>query len=330
MQKPVPGCTIALLLLACILLASPGCVAGKSKRGHDDVAGNTTWPGSHDIYLTINGSERHYVAHVPLRKADDLPLVIALHGAGGSSSAMIAETGWADKGEAEGFVTVFPDALAVDLARRPSFLLNPRIWNDGSGRGRKDPDVNDDVEFIGRIIDDMVTNYSVDPGRVYITGLSNGGSMTFRAAAGLSGRIAAIGIVSSICYVSPEGLESPVPMIYLLGTRDPINTINGGRIRTPWGAYEDKPPVNDSITRWVILLNASPVPEAIAGRDGIYAVRYSGGREGSAVDYYLIEGAGHVWPGKKSTLPELMVGPSTDRINATDVIWEFFRDHPGA
>jgi poly(3-hydroxybutyrate) depolymerase len=38
-----------------------------------------------------------------------------------------------------------------------------------------------------------------------------------------------------------------------------------------------------------------------------------------------IEGQGHVWPGSRRVLPVSMVGPSTDRLDATDAIWDFFR-----
>jgi polyhydroxybutyrate depolymerase len=45
------------------------------------------------------------------------------------------------------------------------------------------------------------------------------------------------------------------------------------------------------------------------------------------VIFYTVEGAGHTWPGGKSLLPERIVGKTTYKIKATDVIWEFFKSH---
>ena len=54
---------------------------------------------------------------------------------------------------------------------------------------------------------------------------------------------------------------------------------------------------------------------------------YSPGLEGSEVIYISVEGLGHTWPGGRSLLPEYMVGKTTTKIKAVDVIWEFFLKH---
>ena len=52
------------------------------------------------------------------------------------------------------------------------------------------------------------------------------------------------------------------------------------------------------------------------------------GRDDAEVVYITVEGLGHTWAGGKSLLPEFMVGKLSDKIRATDVIWEFFRETP--
>lgn len=52
------------------------------------------------------------------------------------------------------------------------------------------------------------------------------------------------------------------------------------------------------------------------------------GRDGGEVVYVTFEGLGHAWAGGKSLLPEFMVGRRSGKINATDVIWDFFQRNP--
>ena len=59
------------------------------------------------------------------------------------------------------------------------FLTNPRLWNDGSGRGAIGVDNVDDLGFISAMIDFLEAHYAADPARIYCTGFSNGASMTF-------------------------------------------------------------------------------------------------------------------------------------------------------
>lgn len=91
----------------------------------------------------------------------------------------------------------------------------------------------------------------------------------------------------------------------------------------PWGVSEDKPPVNSTVKKWAALVNATDSPDILDIKNGIYSVRY-GTSSGVTVEYYLIDGMGHTWPGGKSLLPQTMVGPVSNKISATDVMWEFF------
>jgi polyhydroxybutyrate depolymerase len=62
--------------------------------------------------------------------------------------------------------------------------------------------------------------------------------------------------------------------------------------------------------------------------EGITTVAYTGGRAGAEVIFTTIAGHGHIWPGAKSPLPELILGKATSKLNATDAVWEFFIAHP--
>jgi polyhydroxybutyrate depolymerase len=291
-------------------------------------------PGSHTLAITVNGIERTYIVHVPAtyRPQPPSPLVIMLHGGGGTARAAMWETGWAEKADKEGFLAVFPNAVARDPARRSSFARNPQLWNDGSNRfypGQKAPD---DVGFISAMLDHLADRFTLDKRRVFLTGFSNGASMSFRVGAELSDRIAVIAPVAGALWFDPPKLRHPVSMCYITGTEDPLNLIEGGVPKFATGAGDNvrakpKPPVRDSILKWARALGCLGTPARTSDAHGIRTETYSDCMGAAEVIYIAVDGLGHTWAGGKTLLPESMVGKTSNRIKATDVIWEFFQKH---
>jgi polyhydroxybutyrate depolymerase len=291
--------------------------------------------GDHNITIRVGGLDRHYTVHVPpgYYGKTSAPVVIMLHGGGGTGKAAATETGWGSKADEAGFLAVFPDALPPDQTKPSRFRGNPQLWNDGSGRfypGQKAPD---DVGFLNAMLDELLTSFVVDQRRIFVTGFSNGASMAFRIGAELSKRIAAIAPVAGACWLEPLSLESPVSMIYITGTADPLNPIEGGVPRLATGGSDKirtkpKPPVRDSIWKWSKALACPTAPRSMSEANGVRTEIYGPGRDGAEVVYITVEGLGHTWAGGRSLLPEFMVGKRSDKIKATDVIWEFFQKHP--
>ncbi len=320
-----------VMLLVCLFFSA--CNAQDTPS--QDRQNNSVVSGSHTLAMTVNGSERTYIVHVPTtyKPQSSSAVVIMLHGGGGTARAALWETGWAVKSEKEGFLVVSPNAMARDPSQPGSFARNPQLWNDGSGRfylGQRAPD---DVGFIGAMLDDLSTRFSVDERRVFVTGFSNGASMSFRIGAELSKRIAAIAPVAGALWIEPLTLERPVPMVYITGTADPLNLIEGGVPRLATGGSDKirakaKPPVRDSILKWSKALGCAAAPRIASEANGVRTETYGPGRDGAEVVYITVEELGHTWAGGKSLLPEFMVGKRSDKINATDVIWEFFEKHP--
>ena len=289
-------------------------------------------PGRYAMSLKVDGLQRSFIVYLP--SAYDgktaLPLVMMLHGGGGNAKATSWETGWTDKADQAGFIAVFPNAAARNPNRRSSFAFNPQLWNDGSDRFYPDQKAVDDVHFLETLLDLLSESFATDPRRVYITGFSNGASMSFLAAAKLPHRIAAIAPVAGACWIDPGTLKPPVPMLYITGTEDPLNLIEGGSPRLANGNSDavrskPKPPVSESILKWVKALGVSDTPASSKSENGIKIERYGGGE--TQVTYLTVDGLGHTWAGGRSILPESMVGATSDKINATDVIWDFFRQH---
>jgi len=315
---------MASLLLSCwaMTFAAEDAFAGDKHLG----------PGRHTLSLSVEYLERTYIVHVPpgYNSKKQIPLVVMLHGGGGTANAAMVETGWAEKGDTAGFLAVFPNAMARDPSRRSSFAANPQLWNDGSDRfypGQKAPD---DVRFISAMLDDLSARFNVDKRRIFVTGFSNGASMSFRVGAELSNRIAAISPVAGTCWLELVALEPSVPMLYITGKADPLNPIEGGIPKLATGASDKirgkpKPPVRESILKWAKAIDAPVRPTAISDVNGVRIETYGPGRDGAEVVYVTVDRLGHTWAGGRSLLPANMVGGTSDKIKASDMIWEFFR-----
>jgi polyhydroxybutyrate depolymerase len=243
------------------------------------------------------GVLRHYLLHTPPTDGP-LPLVMMLHGAGGSAAFAAEETGWSHLADGAGFAVVYPEGMPIRPDKKPKFLTNPQAWTDGSGRGR-----HDDSGFLIAIVDDL--RELVNPKRIYVTGFSNGAGMTFRFAAEHADRIAAIAPVAGHCSVVDPKPVRPVPTFYLIGDADPLAPLVGGAVRTPWGKAANQPPISQSLDRWATAISEPP------------------GSESFPVE--VIPGLGHHWPGGKGLLGEKLGGPVISTVDATAEIWNFFR-----
>lgn len=310
----------------------PGCILASSEK--TPISLDEPVAGTHIFHVTAAGLQRSYTIHIPRDYGGKqyLPVVIMLHGGGGTALSAIKETGWIDKAEKEGFLAVFPEAMAHDPSQRSSFARNPQLWNDGSDRFYTGQTIPDDIAFINALLDDLISVFHVDEDKIFVTGFSNGASMSFRAGAELSKRIAAIAPVAGACWLDPLSLAKPVSMFYMTGTNDPLNLIEGGVPKLLSGSSDPvrakpKPPVRDSINKWVNALDCPSKPESISEINGIRTETYGPGRSGSEVVYVTVEDLGHTWAGGPSLLPESIVGKTSNKIKATDAIWGFFTKH---
>jgi poly(hydroxyalkanoate) depolymerase family esterase len=142
----------------------------------------TTPPGTTSVaVLMSNGVERSYRLHAPppVPPAGPAPLVIVLHGATGNAARVELRYHWDGLADRAGFFVVYPQGLLDQ-------------WN-----ATLDPRAADDVRFLSALIDRLAQTLPVDSGRVYVAGMSNGGSMTYRLGCALADRIAAIAAVEA-------------------------------------------------------------------------------------------------------------------------------------
>jgi polyhydroxybutyrate depolymerase len=317
-----------LAVLACSACATnagdSGNVAGASQQG----GANTARTESHSV--RVGDLDRVFLVHRPAgcEPARGFPVVIMYHGGGSTASAALQETSWTQKADQACFLAVFPEGARPKPRSGAKFIGNPQSWNDGSGRLYAGEKNIDDVGFTKKMIEELRRLYPVDDSRIYATGYSNGSSMAYRVAVELSDTIAAVAPVASSGLRLPRAsLSSPVSLIAINGKEDPYNPLQGGDVKLPGGTMDHKAPTRESIDRWAQMLKCSGKASDTVVAEGVSRLRYDKCEAGSEVELYLVDETGHTWPGGMSVLPERLVGKTTNRLRANDVIWEFFQRH---
>lgn len=260
------------------------------------------------------GEKRTYLLYVPgsYDPSRPAPLVVTIHGFAQWPAHQMQITHWNDLADEYGFIVVYPAGTG--------FPLRWRIVGGSSSEGNP----MQDVTFISDLISQLEAEYNIDPTRIYANGLSNGGGMSFLLACEMSDRIAAFGTVAGAFTLPWEDCQPsrPVPAIVFHGTDDPIVPYHGG-------PYERSDVPFPDIPGWVATLGGrngcEETPFEIPARGKISGTKYLDCK--ADVDFYTISGGGHTWPGGEP-IPEWIAGYTSQDINATLTIWEFFMEHP--
>lgn len=282
------------------------------------------------VIKTAQG-DRECVIHLPPddEPSKPLPLVIMLHGFGGTALNAAHETGWSAKADREGFIIAYPEGTRPDQKSPANFRKNPQAWNDGSGRFHAGTEKIDDVAFIDALMTEIAQRYRVDSERVFVTGFSNGASMTFRIGAELSHRVRAIAPVSGTCWLQTVHPARLLAVCYITGTADSLNPMEGGYPKLAWGGKEQggkaKPAVQSFIVRWARALQCPESPSRDETNYGVRTRVYGDRNDRAHLVWITVEGLGHHWAGGESQAPSFLVGRSTNKLHATDTIWDFFR-----
>ncbi len=268
--------------------------------------------------LVSSGKKRYYLLHVPtgIDPSAKVPLVVALHGGAEWPALSSWINKWNQVAEEEGFIVVHPSGVWL-----------PKQWRThGAMRGPTNPEI--DIRFIADLINHLKTRFNIDPLRVFVSGFSNGGGLAYLLSCYLSDAVAAVGGISGAYFIPLDQCphSHPVPLILFHGTADKVVPYHGG----PSGKYVIPFP---DIPRWIedyARLNGChtrPAPAERSLNPEVTCLRYSGEASSSEVILYTIHGGGHSWPGG-NPLPGWLVGKTSQAIDATRTLWQFFQNHP--
>lgn len=265
------------------------------------------------VQVTVGDTGRVAMLHLPsgFSRARPAPLVMLLHGSGGTGAAMLENSKLAATADKHGFIVVAPDA---GIPVQKGFVWNIPGVPTVTGKIPTAEDA-DDVAFLKTTIDWLAANRCVDRTRVYATGLSGGGRMSSWLGCVAADRFAAIAPVVGLRAGNPLADNKrvpdpatcrpsrPMPVIAFAGDADGTNPIQGG------GAGYWQYTMATALGRWadLDLCRTGPTQRDLDAK--LYEVRYANCRAGAEVIGRITRGAGHVWAADN------------------DAMWAFFARH---
>jgi polyhydroxybutyrate depolymerase len=254
--------------------------------------------GRYETSITSRGVTQEVIVAVPESASGPAPLVLVLHGFGGSAGEAEAMSGMTAVAEKEGLVVAYPQAAGFMAAWRVDPRLGPA-----------------DVVFLGDAIAAVAAATPIDPSRVYAVGMSKGGGMVSRLACESPGLLAAVAPVAAAH--PPDGCVpvEPVPAVAIHGTADGVVPLEG------------RVPISLAIPEWAEQRAAANGCEARPVRtsptDGVGLLSWTGCE--AAVSLFLVEGGGHEWPGS----PMRDDGEGAAPLITSELVWNFFAGQTG-
>jgi polyhydroxybutyrate depolymerase len=257
-----------------------------------------------------DGIQREYILYIPANYTGNnaVPLVLNFHGYGSNASEQMWYGDFRSIADTAGFMVIHPQGTLFNGITH----WNVGGWTIGS--------TTDDVGFVDALLDSISEAYNIDSTRIYATGMSNGGFMSFLLASQLSEKIAAIASVAGS--MTPETYynsdpQHPTPILQIHGTSDNVVPYNG----EIWTLS-----IDEVLQYWVNYNNCNEIPAITSlpdfdPNDGstVEHVVYSEGDNNVKVEHFMIVGGGHTWPGN------IIGGAGTNYdINASSEIWNFF------
>lgn len=265
--------------------------------------------------IQLGGYNRNYTIVLPsnFNTANKYPVLLALHGGGGSGKQCEKAYSLTNTADKNGYIVVYPDGI------QKKGLIKLRTWNAGTCCGDAVEKNVNDVEFISTIIDELIRNYSSDSTKIFVTGMSNGGMMAYKLACEIPQKIKGIAVVSGTMVTNKVYNNLlPVPILHIHSIKDKRVPLAGGKGIS--GYYF--PSVDSVLSVWKKVNKCDENDKQIIR--GVDFTNYKWfNKDGKLmIDYYLTEDGGHSWPqGKKGTI--FADEPATS-INANELIFYFF------
>jgi polyhydroxybutyrate depolymerase len=269
--------------------------------------------------LVVGSLQRSYILYVPSNYQAGQPVAVVLvfHGDGANARNAMTMTGFNFRAEKGGFIAVFPNGTGPS---EDKYLT----WNSGDCCGFAKKRNIDDVGFVRAIIADLQTVVTVDPKRIYATGISNGGMMAYRLACELSDMIAAIGPVAATQNISACTPLQPVSVIHFHGTADQIIPYEGGPGAKSLAGINFIG-ARAALNFWVQADGCTAQTQTQQAGNVAHDV-VAPCAQNTAIELYSITGGTHSWPGGQKSR-EFGEEP-TQEVSATELIWAFFAAHP--
>jgi poly(3-hydroxybutyrate) depolymerase len=269
-----------------------------------------------DISFTVQGRDRRAViVNAPIA-ATTRPAVIVLHGGMGSAAVMRANSGFDAVARAEGFMVVYGEGTEFGEGRH--------AWNTGFLLRRQVQDA-DDIAYFDTLIDTIVRDHGADPARIFMTGGSNGGMMTFVYAVARPERLAAAAPVVASMFTFDATPSVPLPILIINGAKDDEVPIEGGMSRNPLVRRAQEAPYKplEEVVRFWVGVNRSDQKPEIETRGTVTTTVHAATPEGAVTEFVVDSAGGHGWPGSRSRREG---SAPIEAFSGAQRVWEFFHD----
>lgn len=285
---------LAVVIVALLLDGDDTTEVGPTTTGAPSSSTTTTRPGAsgpsadvdvEDVMMQEGIIQRHYLVISPKDVDEDerLPVVMVLHGLGFDRHAIAAAAEWDDAVEDDRFIAVFPQGV-----------LNS--WNAGPCCPPASLTGVDDVAFLDRVVAQLEERPDVDPKRIYLTGYSNGGIMTYAEACARPGVFAKVAPMSGSNLMGCVPKE-PVSLMHTHGDPDEVVPYDGRATLSQILASADFPDVPASVAAWAEADGCDPEPRVTETDGGeVVRQRWGGCDRGVTVELVTYPGNGHSWP----------------------------------
>lgn len=267
--------------------------------------------------LLSNGIYRSYRIYVPTiyNGTKAVPLVLNFHGFTSSAAQQDFYTNFKNIADTANFIVVHPQGLPISA-----------LGTTGLGWTNFDPITtpNKDIQFVIDLLDLLETQYNINTNRVYSTGMSNGGFMSYDLACFLSNRITAIASVTgtmNIQHFIACNPNKPIPVMQIHGTSDKTVDYNGTIVNMNIDTLVKKFVKHNGC---ITTPTFTQIPDNVNIVDNCTAEHYvySGGQNNSSVELYKIIGGDHSWPGAS-----VNINTTNMDFDATKEIWRFFSQY---
>jgi len=213
----------SLLLLA---VAFSGCIAGgdgdSSSATDEDLIGEGFEGHDYVECMLHEELERCWNVFVPktVNLSEDVPLIIDIHGNTLTMENQRDLSEFDEIAEENGVIAVWPQGF-------------DNSWNSGYCCSTASQLQLNDTGLIMEIVNKVVANHSVDENRIYLTGWSNGCSLSQKLANEHSDRFAAMACMSYYLLDDPGPDYSPIPVMEIHGLLDQIILYSNDAIHLP-------------------------------------------------------------------------------------------------
>ncbi len=294
-----------------------------------------------DCMINSNGNQRYFDYYLPSQIEHNSPVVIVLHGGNGNKNELLKEeratTEWKIWAEEEKFLLIIPNGS--DDTGNTNF--DKAHWNDCRN---DDPCTMyyDDIQFISDLIDWSIENYCSDPERIYVTGVSNGGMMSYRVGLELAEKVAGIAVFIANLPAHSECIPENIPISVFIcnGTDDPLMPWDGGEIGENFPLLENRGLVlsaDSTLEFWknynnTYALISETEYEDINFQDNstVSSKLFENQVTGIQIKLYTVSGGGHIEPSilHNPVIPDVLqplIGNQNKDIESVQHAWNFLK-----